>query len=155
MNDKIYTLDEIKAIASPIARQYGVAAMYLFGSYARGEATPNSDLDFRIDKGRLHSLFQLSGMQIALENGFKKDLDLLTTQMLSPEFLNDIHQEEVLIYAQAGIPMINTEAAVSVSEANQDVESTPCFSMTDDEKIDIVAARILKKYKPAFEKLAK
>ncbi len=100
MNDKIYTIDEIKAIASPIAKQYGIAAMYLFGSYARGEATSNSDLDFRIDKGRLRSLFQLSGMQIALENGFKKDLDLLTTQMLSPEFLNDIHQEEVLIYAQ-------------------------------------------------------
>ncbi len=100
MNDKIYTLDEIKAIASPIARQYGVAAMYLFGSYARGEATPSSDLDFRIDKGQLRSLFQLSGMQIALEDGFRKDLDLLTTQMLSPEFLNDIHREEVLIYAQ-------------------------------------------------------
>ena len=32
MSDKIYTLDEIKSIAAPIARQYGVAAMYLFGS---------------------------------------------------------------------------------------------------------------------------
>ena len=55
MSDKIYTLDEIKAIAAPIARQYGVAAMYLFGSYARGEATPKSDLDFRIEQGT-HSL---------------------------------------------------------------------------------------------------
>ena len=100
MSDKIYTIDEIKAIAAPIARQYGVAAMYLFGSYARGEATPKSDLDFRIDKGQLRSLFQLSGMQMDLENGFKKDLDLLTTQMLSPQFLDDIHPEEVLIYAQ-------------------------------------------------------
>ena len=100
MSDKIYTLDEIKSIAAPIARQYGVAAMYLFGSYARGEATPKSDLDFRIDKGQLHSLFQLSGMQLALENGFQKNLDLLTTQMLTPQFLNDIRPEEVLIYAQ-------------------------------------------------------
>ena len=32
MSDNIYTLDEIKAIAAPIARQDGVAAMYLFGS---------------------------------------------------------------------------------------------------------------------------
>ena len=100
MSDKIYTLDEIKSIAAPIARQYGVAAMYLFGSYARGEATPKSDLDFRIDKGQLRSLFQLAGMQLALENGFQKDLDLLTTQMLTPQFLNDIRPEEVLIYAQ-------------------------------------------------------
>ena len=100
MSDKVYTLDEIKSIAAPIAKQYGVAAMYLFGSYARGEATPKSDLDFRIDKRQLRSLFQLSGMQIALEDGFQKDLDLLTTQMLTPQFLNDIRPEEVLIYAQ-------------------------------------------------------
>ena len=98
MSDKVYTLDEIRAIAAPIAKQYGVAAM--FGSYARGEATPKSDLDFRIDKGQLRSLFQLSGMRIALEDGFQKDLDLLTTQMLTPQFLNDIRPEEVLIYAQ-------------------------------------------------------
>ena len=101
MTDKIYTLEEIKAIAAPIARQYGVDAMYLFGSYARGEATPKSDLDFRIDKGLLRSLFQLSGMQLALESSFQKKLDLLTTPMLSPQFLNDILPEEVLIYARS------------------------------------------------------
>ena len=50
MSDKVYTLEEIKAIASPIARRYDIAALYLFGSYARGEATPASDLDFRVDR---------------------------------------------------------------------------------------------------------
>ena len=79
--------------------------------------------------------------------------------------------------------MINTNAIVSASEANQnfsrvtriadaqgqavifknnkpkyllvDIESTPYLDMTDDEKIDVIAARILKKFKPAFEELAK
>ena len=79
--------------------------------------------------------------------------------------------------------MINTNAIVSSSEANQnfsrvtriadaqgqavifknnklkyllvDIESTPYFDMTDDEKIDVIAARILKKFKPSFEELAK
>jgi len=79
--------------------------------------------------------------------------------------------------------MISTNAIVSASEANQnfsrvtriadaqgqavifknnkpkyllvDIESTPYFDMTDDEKIDVIAARILKKFKPAFEELAK
>lgn len=78
---------------------------------------------------------------------------------------------------------INTNAIVSVSEANQnfsrvtriaekngqavifknnrpkymviDLDTSPLLDLTDDEKIDIVAARILKKYKPAFEELAK
>ena len=78
---------------------------------------------------------------------------------------------------------INTNSIISVSEANQnfskatriaekngqvvifknnkpkyillDIESNPITEMTDDEKIDFVAARILKKYRPAFEELAK
>ena len=99
MSDKVYSLDEIKAIATPIAKQYGVAALYLFGSYARGEATPQSDLDFRIEKGQLRSLFQLAGMQIASESGFQKKLDLLTSQNIDPDFLAAIQPEEVLIYA--------------------------------------------------------
>ena len=37
----------------------------------------------------------------------------------------------------------------------QDIESSPILDMTDEEKIDLVAARILKKYKPAFLELAK
>ena len=84
MCEKIYSLDEIKAIAAPIAKKYGVAAMYLFGSYARGEATATSDLDFRIERGRIRSLFELSAMYNALSEGFQKDLDLLTSQNIEP-----------------------------------------------------------------------
>jgi len=79
--------------------------------------------------------------------------------------------------------MIDTNSIVSVTEANQnfsrvtriadkngqavifknnrpkyllvDVDNCPILDMTDDEKIDLVAARILKKYKPAFQELAK
>ena len=36
-----------------------------------------------------------------------------------------------------------------------DMGGTSYFDMTDDEKIDVIAARILKKYKQAFEELAK
>ena len=78
---------------------------------------------------------------------------------------------------------INTNTIVSVTEANQnfsrvtriaekngqavifknnrpkymviDLETSPLLDLTDDEKIDIVAARILKRFKPAFEELAK
>lgn len=36
-----------------------------------------------------------------------------------------------------------------------DLEKSPILDLTDDEKIDVVAARILKRFKPAFEELAK
>ena len=44
--DKIYTIEEIKNKSVPIAKKYGVKKLSLFGSYARGEADKNSDLDF-------------------------------------------------------------------------------------------------------------
>ena len=49
---------------------------------------------------------------------------------------------------------INTKSNISETEVNQD-DSSPILDMTDDEKIDIVAAQILKRFKPAFEELAK
>ena len=100
MSEKVYSLDEIRSIAAPIAEQYGVAAMYLFGSYARGEATAASDLDCRIERGRIRSLFELSAMYNDLSEGFQKNLDLLTSQNIEPEFLAAIRPEEVLVYAQ-------------------------------------------------------
>ena len=99
MSKKIYTVDEIRKLVFPIADQYGIERMYLFGSYARGEATPQSDIDFRVDRGNLVDLLELGGLFSDLEDSFQKNLDVLTTQMLSPEFLNSIRAEEVLIYA--------------------------------------------------------
>ena len=100
MSDKVYTIHEIKQIAQPIASRYGVAALYLFGSYARGDATPSSDLDFRVDRDGMTDLLALGGLYSDLEKSFDKQLDVMTTQMLSPAFLNRIRPEEVLIYAR-------------------------------------------------------
>lgn len=43
--DKIYTIDEIRRIVVPLAKEYDLAKVYLFGSYARGEANTASDID--------------------------------------------------------------------------------------------------------------
>lgn len=98
MTDKIYSIDEIKKIISPIASRYGVERVFLFGSYARGETTEESDLDFRIDKGTLRGLFQLGGLYSDLEGKFDKKLDLLTTGSLEQKFLDRIASEEILVY---------------------------------------------------------
>ena len=62
MRDQIYSVGDLRAIIAPIAARHGVERVYLFGSYARGEATSSSDLDFRVDKGSLRGLFALGGL---------------------------------------------------------------------------------------------
>ena len=44
-----YTIDEIQDKIVPIAKAYGVERMSLFGSYARGEAKDDSDVDLYIE----------------------------------------------------------------------------------------------------------
>jgi predicted nucleotidyltransferase len=84
--EKMYTLTEIKSIAGEIAKRHGVEKMFLFGSYARGDAKPGSDLDFHTDKGRFRGLFALSGLYADLEEAFDVPADLLTTDSLDEAF---------------------------------------------------------------------
>ncbi len=46
----VYTIEEIQKRAVPIVRKYGVNSLSLFGLYAKGKATEDSDLDFVMDK---------------------------------------------------------------------------------------------------------
>ena len=98
MNKGILNIDDIKTAVANAAEDYGVAKVFLFGSYARGSATINSDVDLRIDKGRLRGLFQLSGFQINLEERLNVGVDVLTTESLDERFLRNIQHEEIVLY---------------------------------------------------------
>jgi predicted nucleotidyltransferase len=94
---KIYSIDEIKKKVSVLASRYGAERIYLFGSYARGEAKEGSDIDFRIDKGKIRGL-SLAGLLVDIEESLKIPVDLLTTNSLDKKFLENIKKDEVLIY---------------------------------------------------------
>ena len=93
-----FDIDNIRSIVVPIAKKYGVARVYLFGSVARGEANENSDVDLRIDSGDIKSLFTLGGFYADIEDTLGKPIDVLTTKSLSNDFLNEIKNEEILLY---------------------------------------------------------
>ena len=78
----IYTLDEIKKRILPVIEKYDIPAMYLFGSYARGEATEESDLDFLVDTTGTGwtSLLSLGALYCDLEEVFQKNIDLITVR---------------------------------------------------------------------------
>jgi len=93
-----YTIEDIKTIVAPIAQKYGVERVFLFGSYARGDAAENSDVDLRIDKGSLKGMFALCGLYTEIEEALRMKVDILTTGSLDADFLSRIQQEEVLLY---------------------------------------------------------
>lgn len=49
--EKVYSIPELKQILTPVFDSYGVKEAVLFGSYAKGSATPNSDVDLVVDSG--------------------------------------------------------------------------------------------------------
>ena len=98
MAEKVYSIDELRILVQPIARRYGVERVALFGSYARGEATPGSDIDLRIDSGRIRDYFKLAGFHRELEETLMRPVDVLTTGALDGQFLNRIKGEEVSLY---------------------------------------------------------
>ena len=51
MSNEVFTIDRIKEIVKPIALKYHAEEIYLFGSYARNEATTESDDDFLSGRG--------------------------------------------------------------------------------------------------------
>ena len=96
----IYTLDEIKEKTIPIAVKYGVSRMSLFGSYARGEATDESDVDLLINKGEIKGLIDFVDFIHDLEQSLKCNVDVVTTSSHNKKFLEKISKDEVLIYGK-------------------------------------------------------
>jgi len=100
MSTQIFSIEEIRDVIREIAQRYGVERVTLFGSYARGDARIDSDIDLLIDKGRIRGLFQLSGFHLDLEERFNTHVDLLTTDSLNEKFLKRINGEEIILYEQ-------------------------------------------------------
>jgi predicted nucleotidyltransferase len=99
MKAHIYDINEIANIVAPVAHEYGIRKLSIFGSYARGDANAKSDIDILInDKGALRGLFQLAGFHADLEASLGMSVDVLTEGGLDNEFLANVRTEEVVIY---------------------------------------------------------
>ena len=90
-------LKMIKQIVSEYAEKYGADRVMLFGSYARGDMTEDSDIDLLIDKGSIRGL-QFASLLCDLEDALGKQVDLISTRGADKEFLDSIQKDEVLIY---------------------------------------------------------
>lgn len=93
------TIDSIRSGIIPIAKEYGLKRVFLFGSYAKGTATEESDVDLLVEKGdKLFTLLSLSGFRLDAIDALDTPVDVLSVGGLSDDFKKEIEGSEVLLY---------------------------------------------------------
>ena len=75
-----------------------VQKAWIFGSFARGEETPDSDVDILIVPDQMVGLFKLSGMHLDLQELLKMRVDLVTDKGLLTAARKSVDHDKILIY---------------------------------------------------------
>lgn len=94
------SLDYISSAVSRVLAQYDVSEAYLFGSFARGEQTPDSDIDLRLVCGNTMTFGTLYELSHELERELGQKVDIITNppEHMRTAFRKSIEQDEVRIY---------------------------------------------------------
>jgi len=94
------TPTDISTAASRVLAQYDVSEAYLFGSFARGEQTPNSDIDLRLACGNAMTFDTLYELSHELERELGRKVEIVTNppEHMRPAFRKSIKQEEIRLY---------------------------------------------------------
>ena len=91
-------IDQIKTKAIPVLKQAGVTRSALFGSYSRGEAKKDSDIDILIEFPRGKTLLDLVGLEMDLESALGKKVDFVTFKSINRLLRDQILKEQVPLY---------------------------------------------------------
>jgi len=94
------TPTDISTAASRVLAQYDVSEAYFFGSFARGEQTPNSDIDLRLVCGNAMTFGTLYELSHELERELGRKVEIVTNppEHMRPAFRKSIKQEEIRLY---------------------------------------------------------
>ena len=92
-----------RAIEEAIAKcelQEKIDKVYLYGSYARGEATDKSDIDLRLKTTDDITGFDIGNFRYEIKESTGKDVDIsnLTPEELDPDFYANVKKDEICIY---------------------------------------------------------
>lgn len=90
------SLSDIKKKIIPILLKYNVTKAGIFGSYARGDAKKNSDIDVLVHTSKPMG-FSFMNIQFELEKKLNKKIDLITYKSINQHMKDKILNEEVRI----------------------------------------------------------
>ncbi len=88
------TREQLKKGILPLLERYGVRRASLFGSVARAEDSPDSDIDILVELPDSASLLELAGLKIELEEALHRQVDVLTYDSLHPLLRDSILSEQ-------------------------------------------------------------
>ena len=99
MQNAVLTIENIISMVKPIAEKYHIDQIYLFGSYARGEARIDSDLDFLVYGGDNFKLTMIFAFAEELREVLDKNVDVFEIHEINQdsEFYNTIMKERLLV----------------------------------------------------------
>lgn len=94
------TLADISSAVSRVLPRYDVREAYLFGSFARGEQTSDSDIDLRLVCGDTMTFGKLYELSLELEEELGRKIDIVTNppELNRPAFRRNLEQDEVRLY---------------------------------------------------------
>lgn len=99
MSGTVLTITDIQRIIKPLAKKYRICEVYIFGSYARNEATVDSDIDFLIFGGKNFKLTSVFAFAEELRMIIKKEIDVFEINEVNKDslFYETIMKERVKV----------------------------------------------------------
>ncbi|WP_165053726.1 MULTISPECIES: nucleotidyltransferase family protein [unclassified Adlercreutzia] len=91
-------LEDIRSSVAEVAPAYDVDKVYLFGSYARGEAHEKSDVDLCLETGATFSLCSAGDFSRKLESAWGTSVDMVTERSLYDFARKSCLRDRVLLY---------------------------------------------------------
>ena len=77
----------------PVMQKHGVASLCIFGSHARGDSRPGSDIDLLVEFASPPGFDNFMGLKFELEDRLGTKVDLLSRSACKPRFLDAIQPD--------------------------------------------------------------
>lgn len=96
ISSAVLTIKQIKQLIKPVIVKHKIKDVYLFGSYARGEARSDSDVDIYCDQGDVESLYDEVDFIDELEKALGKKVDVVTIGSQMHEYFKKQLEEDMI-----------------------------------------------------------
>ena len=104
--EDVLTIDDIRIMILPVAKKYKMERVFLFGSYARGDAVSDSDIDLYVQGSSIRYIKEYMHIIERLQEVTGKEVDVIMSEAIDSNtrsgrrLLEHIDKEKVLLYEE-------------------------------------------------------